>query len=183
MAVSAPFSRPEITQHVGLQGLHLGQRHRHVVELGRQLVVDHHHHALALHVVEHARAHVLGERIALHGERHSDLVLGLAEIGGVLGSKVDGGRKILVGGGEHGEQVAIALGEQLACGAVPLDHRHLVFLDDRKDCLGQARAVGPKHEFYAVLLHQPLGEFGAARRSRTRRRNSGPRACTVGRRC
>ena len=55
-------------QHVGLQRLDLGQRHRHVVQLGRQLIVDHDLHAVALHVVEHAGAHVLGERIVLHGE-------------------------------------------------------------------------------------------------------------------
>ncbi len=84
----------------------------------------------------------------------------------LLGDEVDGAGKILVGGREHGEDVPVAFGEQLARGAVALDHRHPVFLDDRQHRLGQAGAVGPENEFHVVLLDQPLGKLGAARRRR-----------------
>ena len=153
-------------QHVGLQGFDLGERHRHVVELGRQLIVDHDHHAVALHVVEHAGAHILRERIVLHRQRNLELVRLLAELVRILGGELDRAGEILVGGGQHGEDVAITLGEQLARSAVALDHRHAVFLDDRQNGLGQAGAVRPEHELDSVLLDQPLGELGAARRRR-----------------
>ena len=45
----------------------------------------------------------------------------------MLGGKLDGGREILVRGGEHGEDITIALGEQLARCTIPLDHRHFIF--------------------------------------------------------
>ncbi len=84
----------------------------------------------------------------------------------MLGGEIDDRSEILVGGGEHGENIAIAFGEQLARRAVGFDHGHLMLLDDGQDRLGQARAVRPENVLDAVLLDQPLGELGAARRCR-----------------
>jgi hypothetical protein len=153
-------------QQIRLQRLDLGERRRHVVELGRQLIVDHYHHAMTLDVVEDAHPHVLGEGIVLHGERHGDRARLLAELLGILRGEADDAGEILVGGREHGKNVAVAPGEQLPRGAVPLHHGHVIFLDDGEHGLGQAGAVRPEHESDAVLPDQPFGELGAARRGR-----------------
>ena len=153
-------------QQVGAPRLDLEQRRRHVVEVARQLVVDHHLHAVALGVVQHAGADVLGERVVLgsHGDRQRGGVPPLRPR--LLGGEVDRLLQVLLGGRQHREQVAVALVEQLARGAVALHHRHAMALGDRGDRLGQTRAVGAEHEPDAVLPDQALGQLGAARRRR-----------------
>ena len=153
-------------QQVGAQRLHLEQGGGHVVQVARQLVVNHHPHAMAGGVVEHAVADVLGERVVLGGYR--DLQRGRVPTVRLrpFGGQVDRLLQVLLGGGQHREQVAIALVEQRPRGAVALHHRHVVALGDRSDRLRQAGAVGTEHEAHPVLPDQPLGQLRAARRRR-----------------
>ena len=139
------------------------ESHRHVVQLGRKLIVDDNLHAVSLHVVKNAGANVLGEWIIFHGKRNEQRLRRLAQILSVLGGEIDGRREVLIRSRQDGEEVAVALGEQLACRAVRLDHRHLMLFDDGQDRLSQARAARPEQEFHPVLLDEPLGKLSTVR--------------------
>ena len=153
-------------QHVGEQRLYLEQGRGHVVEVARQLVVDHHLHTEVRGGVERAGADILGKRIVLGSDR--DLELGrISPLRlRLFGRQVDRLLQVLLGSGQHREQVAVALVEQLPRSAVTLNHRHLVPFGDRSDRLSQTRAVGAEHEPNPVLPDQPLGQLRTARRRR-----------------
>ena len=153
-------------QHVGAHRLDLEERRGHVVEIARQLVVDHDLHAVPGRVGDHAGADVLRERIVLDRDRDPQRGRVLRSRRRLLGREVDRLLQVLIGGGQHGEQVAVALVEQGQRRAVALHHRHLVLLGDRRDRLRQARAVRAEHERDPVLPDQALGQLGAARRRR-----------------
>ena len=148
-------------QGIRLQRLHLGQRGRHVGQVGRQLVVDDNLHAILVDLVHHTGANVHRERVALECQSDTHAL----RIGRLRGSKVDRGGEILLGCRQYREQVLVALGEERARRALSLDHRDAELFRHRRDGLGHARAVRPKHIFDAVLLDQALGKLRTTRRS------------------
>ena len=149
-------------QQVGLDRLHLGERRGHVVDLGRQLVVDEDLHAVLLRLLDHALAHVEAEGIVLEG--HGDLdVFGVSPVLlRHLGGEDDGVAQVVVCRREHREEVAVSLGEELAGGCVPLHVRHLVLLRHGRHGLGEPGAVRAEDELHTVLVDEPLGQLRAA---------------------
>ena len=151
---------------IGLERPGLGQGGCHVVEFGRKLVVDHDLESQGCGVLEHACTDVLAERVVLEGTGKPDAcrvaAFGLRD----LGCEGDGTGEILFGRREHGEQVPVALGEELPGRAVRLDHRHAVLFGDRRDGLGEPGTVRAQHEGNAVLVDQSFRKLRAAGRGR-----------------
>ena len=148
-------------QGIGLQRLYLGQRGRHVGKVSRQLVVDDDLHAILVNLVHHTGANVHRERVALECQSN----LHALRVGRLFSSKVDCGGEILFRCRQHCEQVLVALREQRTRRALCLDHWDAKLFRHRRDCLGHARAVRPKHIFDAVLLDQAFGKLRTTRRS------------------
>ena len=68
--------------------------------------------------------------------------------------------RVLVGGAQDAEDVAVALGKDLSGRAVGLDHRDPVLLGDGGVGERRRAAVGPEQEAHVVLADQPVGQLG-----------------------
>ena len=148
-------------QGVRLQRLHLGQRGRHVGQVGRQLVVDDMTFMPYSLILSITPARTSIENGSPSNARAIRTPLRVGRLGSC---EVDRGGEILLGCRQHCEQILVALGEERARCALCLDHRDAELFRHRRNRLGHARAVRPKHIFDAILLDQALGKLRATGR-------------------